>query len=223
MLKLTSYIPAIVCFVVAAAPAALADSPLTSTPFASAYQDVRVVRYAGNNGLDRKIFEALSDPDVPNDVRAAIVNQIGWSNEPQQNAKLYLDYIARSRKTDPSRLKLSTLTAEESMALGYLLAMDNRFSPMSPIGGRGQVQQANAISLMNDAVRKAPDDFSVALIRGLIQANIDLTENSDNWCLVYQDVNQVVEDFPGDYNMRTEAIDIIMEYMNSYQSYCNSR
>ena len=154
-----------------------------------------------------------------NDVRAAIVNQIGWSNEPQQNAKLYLDYIARSRKTDPSRLKLSTLTAEESMALGYLLAMDNRFSPMSPIGGRGQVQQANAISLMDVAARKAPDDFSVALIRSIIQAQIDLRIN---WCQVYQDVNQVVEDFPGDYNMRPEAIDIIMEYMNGYQSYCDA-
>ena len=220
MLKLTSYIPAIVCFAVAVAPAALADSPLTSTPFASAYQDVRVVRYAGDRGLDRKVFEALSDRDIPNDVRAAIVNQIGWSNEPQANAKSYLDYIARSRKTDPSRLKLSMLTAEESMALGYLLAMDNRFSPMEPIGGRGQVQQTNAISLMNDAARKAPDDFSVALIRGLIQANIDLR---NNWCLVYQDVNQVLEDFSGDYNMRTEAMDIIMDYMNEYQSYCTSR
>jgi hypothetical protein len=52
---------------------------------------------------------------------------------------------------------------------------------------------------------------------------MDFDAGSDNWCTVYQDVNDVVQEFPGDINMRTEAVDIIMDYMNEYQSYCRSR
>ncbi|HBL62133.1 MAG TPA: hypothetical protein DDZ80_28140 [Cyanobacteria bacterium UBA8803] len=221
-IKITPYIPAIVCFVVAAAPAALADSPLTTTEFAVVYQDVDIVRHVTRRGLDQKVLKALSDPNVPHDVRAAIVNQIGWSNEPQQNAQLYLDYIARSRKTQPSNLKLTRLTSQEALALGYLLAMDNRFSLMSPIGGRGEVLQANALTLLDTAAAKAPDDFAVALIRSIVEAQTVFDAGPDNWCEVYHTVNSTVEEFPGDRNMRPEAVDIIMDYMNSYEPYCNS-
>lgn len=216
------FVPAIASCIVIAAPAAWADSPLTSTNFATVYQDVDEVVYAARHRLDNKVFKDLSDPDVPHDVRAAIVNQIGWSNEPQQNATQYLDYVARSHKTQPSDLKLSVLTSEEALALGYMLAMDNRFSLMSPIGGRGEVQQANALSLLNTAVSKAPNDFSVVLIHSLIQSQYVFDSGPDNWCGVYETVNSVVQNFQGKRNMRPEAVKIIMDYIQLYQTDCGS-
>jgi hypothetical protein len=221
-MKIIPYIPVITCCIVAAAPAALADSPLTSTNFAVAYQDVNVVRYASKHGLDEKVFKALSDPDVPQDVRAAIVNQIGWSNNPQQNAQLYLDYVASSHRMQPSNLTLAMLTSQESMALGYLLAMDNRFSVTTPMGGSGEVQRADALSFMNAAAAKAPKDFSVALLGSLVQAHKEFAVGPDNWCSVYETVESVVDDFPGEKNMRPQAVEIIMDYIGNYQKYCTS-
>lgn len=217
------FVPAIATCIVITAPAAWADSPLTSTDFATVYQDVAEVAYVSRHQLDNRIFKDLSDPDVPHDVRAAIVNQIGWSNEPQQNATRYLDYIARSHKTQPSELKLSVLTSQEALALGYMLAMDNRFSLTSPIGGRGEVQQANALTILNTAVAKAPDDFSVVLIQSLIQSQQVFDTGPGNWCGVYETMQSVVDGFPGKRNMRPEAVAIIMDYIGLYQDYCGSR
>jgi hypothetical protein len=47
------------------------------------------------------VFKALSNPDVPNDVRAAIVNALGWSFTGQQNAKVYFGYIASTYRKKP--------------------------------------------------------------------------------------------------------------------------
>lgn len=221
-MKLIPYVPAIVCCIVATAPAALADSPLTSTDFAAAYQDVKVVQQADRNGLNERVLKALSDPKVPQDVRAAIVNQIGWSNEPQQNATIYLDYIARRKNTQPSRITLAMLTSQEAMALGYLLAMDNRFSLEQPIGGSGEVQQADSLSLLDTAVAKSPDDFSVNLIHSLVQSQYEFDRGPENWCAVYETVQGTVEEFQGERNMRPEAVDIIMDYIGIYEDNCTN-
>lgn len=217
------YIPVALCCIVVAAPAAWADSPLTSTNFAAAYQDVDIVRYASERGLNNRVFEALSNPDIPHDVRAAIINQIGWSNEPQQNGKRYIEYIARDRSTTPSQLTIEMLTPQEALALGYLSAMDNRFSPTQPIGGSGEVQQADAFLLMDVAMNKAPNDFSVSLIRSLVQAQNAFRLGEGNWCSVYEAVNTVVTNFPGKRNMRPQAVEIVMDYIESYRDWCSPR
>ncbi|MEQ9235357.1 hypothetical protein [Coleofasciculus sp. E2-BRE-01] len=214
------FISIITCGIISSTPAAWADSPLTSTDFASTYQDVDSVRYASDYGLDERVFEALSNPNVPHDVRVAIINQIGWSGESQQNAKLYLEYIAARDRTTPSELTLALLTSQETVALGYLLAMDHRFSLGKPIGGFGEVEQADALTLLNAAVAKVPNDFSVALIRSLVQGQDDF--RSGNWCAVYQGVSSVVYDFPTPRNMRYLAIKEIMNYIGLYQDYCIS-
>ncbi|MGB3240209.1 MAG: hypothetical protein WBB29_18095 [Geitlerinemataceae cyanobacterium] len=220
------YVPAIVMSVattmVLVAPAARADSPLTSTPFASAYQDVEIVRYTAESGLDDRVLAALGDPEIPNDVRAAIVNQIGWSNEPQANAQRYLEYLASQQELESSAMTLEMLAPEETMALGYLLAMDRRFSVTDAIGGSGEVEQTNALELLDLAVAEAPEDFSVMLIRALIQSQHEFRLGPQNWCAVYQVVNSAIEDFPGQFSMRPEAIEEIMDYISLYRDECVS-
>lgn len=225
-MKFELYIPAIVISVatstVLVAPTARADSPLTSTPFATAYQDVEIVRYTAESGLDDRVLVALSSPEIPNDVRAAIVNQIGWSNEPQANAQRYLEYLASQQEIDPSAMTLEMLTPEEMMALGYLLAMDRRFSLTDPIGGSGEVEQTHALELLDLALAEAPEDFSVMLIRALVQSQHEFREGPQNWCEVYQVVNSEIESFPGEPNMRPEAVNEIMDYIGLYRRECVS-
>lgn len=221
-----SFVPAIVVSVatsaILVAPAALADSPLTSTPFASAYHDVEIVRYTAEWGLDDRVLAVLGSPNIPNDIRAAIVNQIGWSNEPQANAARYLAYLASQQDIKPSQMTLALLTPEETLALGYLLAMDRRFSLDAPIGGSGEVEQTNALELLDLAVAEAPRDFSIVIIRSLVQSQHQFREGPQNWCAVYQVVNSAIADFPGKRNMRPAAIQTIVDYIGIYRHECVS-
>ncbi|HIK33512.1 MAG TPA: hypothetical protein IGS17_14465 [Oscillatoriales cyanobacterium M59_W2019_021] len=225
-MKFECFVPAIVVSVatsaILVAPAALADSPLTSTPFASAYHDVEIVRYTAEWGLDDRVLAVLGSPEIPNDIRAAIVNQIGWSNEPQANAERYLAYLASQKNIEPSQMTLALLTPEETFAMGYLLAMDRRFSLNAPIGGSGEVEQTNALELLDLAVAEAPRDFSIIMIRALVQSQREFREGPKNWCAVYQVVNSAISNFSGDRNMRPEAVKTIMDYIGIYRHECVS-
>ena len=108
----------ITCCIVVTAPIVRADTTLTSTNFAVVYQDVDIVRRASQKRLDEQVFKALSNPDVPNDVRAAIINALGWSFTGQQNAKVYFGYIASTYRKKPPELTIAELTPEELFALG---------------------------------------------------------------------------------------------------------
>jgi hypothetical protein len=212
------------CCVFLTAPSVRADSPLTSTDFATAYQDVDIVKYASEKGIDEQVFKALSNPDIPYDVRAAIVNALGWSlplnqeNAKSHNAKAYLKYIAASHNKPPSALEIAELTPEEVFSLGYLLAMDNYWNrTLVAIGGMGQVEQADALTLLDAASNKLPDNFSVALIRSLVVAQKEYLFDP---CGIYKTVSGMVKDFPGKQNMRSQAVEIVMKYITPFQESC---
>ncbi|MGF1481457.1 MAG: hypothetical protein ACFB4I_18565 [Cyanophyceae cyanobacterium] len=195
---------------------AKADSPLTSTPFADAYQDVEVVKEASGQGLTDDVLAALSDPEVPDDVRAAIVNALGWSVEGQNHASEYLEYLSGRNE---STLTIDELTPEEAFSFGYLLAMDDYFR-LSAIGGSRPLEKLDAISVLRAAVLKNPNNFSVALIHSLAQAQL-LMRDFERWCDVYQLVAAVNDNFVGERNMREEAVEIVMDYISLYQDYCD--
>ena len=94
-------------------PAARADSPLTSCDFHEAYADVPAVAHALEAGLDDETMEALDDPAVPHDVRAAIVNALGWRVDDQAFARRYLGHIAATHGKSEGELKLADLTRLE--------------------------------------------------------------------------------------------------------------
>lgn len=200
-------------------PSAKADSPLTSTNFSQAYQDVELVNLATNKQLTPALMAALSDPMISNDVRAAIINALGWSTEGQNNAVVYLDYLAKRYQQNRLSLKVETLRTEEIFALGYLLAMDDYFT-LKAIGGTGELEQSDALTLLSIASARQPNDFTIALIYKLVQSQVYLADFAQ-WCDVYKTVSTVVKNFPPERNMRPPAVDIIMEYIQNYQEYCN--
>jgi hypothetical protein len=200
-----------------------ADTTLTSTNFATAYQDLDIVKSASNRNLNEQLLKALSNPNVTHDVRAAIINALGWSAEGQQNAKAYLGYIASTRNKPSSQLKLAELTPQETFALGYLLAMDNYGNPKTMLRpeGIGEVEKANAITLIDEAIAKSPKDFSVVLIRSLVQGRE--SQIAMDWCGVYNLVTGEIANFRGERNMRSQAVQIVMDYIKLYQEYCEKK
>lgn len=202
-------------------PIAKADSPLTSTNFYQAYQDVELVNKAAQKQLTPALMDALSDPTIPNDQRAAIINALGWSIEGQSNATVYLDYLAKKYQKNRSDLKLESLITEEIFALGYLLAMDDYFT-LKALGGKGELEQADAVTLLSTAAARQPQDYTIALIDKLAQSQIYLADFSQ-WCTVYKTVSTIVYNFPPERNLRPEAVKIIMDYIQNYQEYCQKK
>ena len=198
---------------------ASADSPLTSTDFAVVYQDTSLVARATEHAFDERFAVALIDQKVPHDVRAALINAFGWSVKGQNNAGVLLEYIAKQRGMRAEQLKPTELSAAELFSLGYMRAMDN-YLELSPIGGgEGPLQLASPLELLKVAQMKAPKDYTIALIGSLVQAQAAM---QDDWCVVFTSVNQTVEGFKGERNLRDEATKIIMEYITLYKSACKT-
>jgi len=207
-----------VLFAVAVIPGlARADSPLTSTTFHAAYADVEPVARVARDGLTPATMDDLSDVAVPHDVRAAMVNALGWRGGRQRgNSRTYLDHIATRHGRPAARLRPADLSAQEALALGYMVAMDH-YLDLAPIGGRGALARAAPARILGQARRQAPNDFTVALILGLVRAQ-GFLHKTNRWCRVHREVFSVVNGGPS--NMRQAALDAITGYMQSYQSYC---
>ena len=59
-----------------------ADSPITSTQFYTAYLDIEIVEKASEmTNIDEKTIKYLSDPEYPLDIKAAVINALGWEIE----------------------------------------------------------------------------------------------------------------------------------------------
>jgi hypothetical protein len=185
-----------------------ADSPITSTDFYEAYTDVRTIRAARDSGvLTTKMARYLSSDSIPIDVKAALVNALSWKFEGKQNALLYRRYLSQKYNRPIDRLELSQLTPDEVFVLGYLTVMDDYFHPQE------------ALSIMEIARQRNPKSTTVAAISGLIKAQAAM--NSD-WCEVWQQFAQPVGDASLQPDLRPEAMAILLDYMEGYQSYCDS-
>ena len=74
---------------------AKADSPLTSTKFATAYYDndfVQVARQAGGT-LTPKVMHFLIDQKNSIDIKMAIINELGWSISGKDNYTTFLNFL----------------------------------------------------------------------------------------------------------------------------------
>ncbi len=182
-----------------------ADSPLTSTHFADAYSDHPMVQMADQmmqNDIPTTLLNFLSDKNSPVDVRLAVLNKIGWNFDgttvgAQLGEYLMGRYGAKSEKKLVKKLDAGTLAV-----YAYAKAMSNYFNVTV------------ASELGHQAVKKNKNkSFSVALISALIDAQIYL---DSDWGMIYKVVAGVLHDGSLNLDMRQEAIDSIMDYINLY-------
>ena len=74
---------------------AKADSPLTSTPFWTAYKSVKEVNYAKENGMNKKTLKFLCGKKGASVIKLAVINSLGWKNGA---TKTFEDYLLAKRK-----------------------------------------------------------------------------------------------------------------------------
>jgi len=185
---------------------AQADSPLTSTKFATVYYDNDFVRIARltNGQLTTELMSYLVNKTIPIDIKMAIINELGWQISGKTNYDKFLKYLIQN-KIIKSKSQIKKASADIILSLAYLKALDNYFNVKK------------ALKLANLAQKKAPKSFTVNLIAALIKAQQTM---DDDWCTVYHITDNVRQDKSLTMDMRSEASDIIFLYMDSYKSDC---
>lgn len=192
-----------------------ADSPLTSTGFYKAYTDIPMVRKAEKSDLNDEIFRFLIDSGNAIDQRAAVVNAMGWNIDGKRDGSRFIAALADRLGKSSRDLKISDLSADQRLLLGYMLAMDDYFTmgPSSRTGG--ELETSDALKLVSSAAAEKPSDFTVQIITALVRTQKYL---KSQWELIYPEVGRVV-DSNMDRNMRDSAVSIIMEYIGEYRKY----
>jgi hypothetical protein len=186
--------------------AAWADSPLTSTHFADAYSDHPMVQMACEemqNNISVTLLNFLADKHQPVDVRLAVINKIGWNFDGTMVGAQLGEYLMGRYKAKTEKKLAKKLDAGTLAVYAYAKAMSNYFDVTA------------ASEMGHQAVKKNKDkSFSVALISALIDAQVYL---DTDWSKIYPALANVLHDGSLKLDMRQEAIDNIMDYINLYK------
>ena len=188
--------------------AAWADSPLTSTHFADAYSDHPMVQMASQEmqyDIPTTLLNFLANKNEPVDVRLAVINKIGWNFDGTTVGAQLEQYLMGRYNVKTEKKLVKKLDAGTLAVFAYARAMSNYFDVTA------------ASALAQQAVKKNKNkSFSVALIDALIDAQVYL---DNDWSMIYKAVADVLHDGSLHLDMRQEAIDSIMEYINLYSEY----
>ena len=185
---------------VSAVQLSFADSALTDTEFYKAYLDVPIVKAAADqpNVLSEEAKAYLFDEANPLDVKLALINAVGWEFEGLTAYKDYLNYCIQHFP------KSKYASPEQKAVLVYLSAMSNYFNTAA---------MTKMVRMAMTTPRTDKQSFMLAI--GLVKAQIAL---DNDWAEVYPIVYDCVNK-PRIKDMRPEAIDLVMEYINEYEKY----
>ncbi len=193
---------------------ALADSPLTSTDFASAYADVPAVKSARGEGNKSAAFAFLAS-NAPNDQKLAVANALGWEGD---FATGFFRHLAQLRDVKPEQLDVKDLDASQQFVAGYLVAMADYLDlkPLKP-GAKG-VWGKTGQFFADKAAASLPEDFTVQYVQALIRAQKAMPSA---WCDVFRGPNDVLKRFPvAQRNLRPGAVEQAQGYLAGYEESC---
>lgn len=195
----------------------LADSPLTSTDFYAAYNDVPVVNKASEGKFDKETI-AFFDGAHPIDQKIAVVNALSWGKTEHITAYIahlktkynltqaFFDSVFVFRGDKPEMYPgTEKLTTDEMLVLGYMQAMSDYFQPL-----KGYSLAFH--SYLKEKTR------THAVVLGLIVSQYAM---DSDWCMVYQVMHSMREaEEITINNFREEALQIIFDYIGMYESSC---
>jgi len=185
---------------------AAADSPATSTPFASAYLDLPLVAQAAETQvLSAEMLDWLQREAVPLDQKLALVNALGWNFAGQSNHLLYGQ--ALEQKYARPLLDGSHLTGEEQLILGYLSLMDNYFASREPL------------PLIRRGARRLWQQQSAQWVLAIAEAQ-DYISRPQAWCQIWLQAEQIRQSRGLQADLRPQGVREIMDYLQLYQAYC---
>ena len=188
------------------------DSPLTYTEFHKAYIDEPIVQKAASSKgkISNEMMSYLVSDTNPLDVKLAIINAIGWSNNGPKKSDAFLNFVVKTKKytagINGNRLAFKwNATADELICFSYIRAMEDYFD----------VIYANEIAQL--ALQKNPNSLAVHLISGLIKAQGFLL---NEWCYAATQFNSIEQNTLLTKDLRKEGEFIICEYMQSIGANC---
>lgn len=177
-----------------------ADSPLTSTPISNAYEDKEIVMKAKTEGtMNKEIADYLHEKTNPLDIKAAVINALGWDFNGKKNAEIYCGIIFGKQITESD---INLLSAHDNFVIGYLKALDDYFYPYK------------AVPFLRGAQKELNDSYTVSIILALARA-----QNAD-FCSSWKYVNKVFRNKSLDKDLRSDAEKIIYDYMVLYKNDC---
>lgn len=201
---------------ISAVQLSFADSALTSTEFYKAYLDVPIVKAAADrpHHLSEAAKAYLFNEANPLDVKLALINAVGPNPDGLATYGEYIEYCIKhfpKKKYGIAPNKRVTIqdiyknaSCEQMAALVYLSAMSNYFNTAA---------MSKMVRMAMTTPRTDKQSFMLAI--GLVKAQIAL---DNDWAEVYPIVYDCVNK-PRIKDMRPEAIDLVMEYINEYEEY----
>ena len=148
------------------------------------------------------LLNFLANNREPVDVRLAVINKLGWNFDGTSIGAQLCEYLMGRYEVKSEAKLAKKLDAGTLAVYAYAKAMSDYFN-------------VNAASeLGHKALKKnKKKSFSVAMASALIDAQIYL---DSDWSMGYKVVADVLHDGSLNLDMRQEAIDNIMEYINLY-------
>lgn len=184
---------------------AAADSPITSCTFYTEYLEYPMVAYAEQTqAMDEKITAYLIDNNVLPDVKAAVINAISWGSYDAANSEKLLAALKAKYKSDADIINIPGIRADELMCYGYMLAMDDYFDVFY------------AATVTQLAASKS-NSFTIHMINAIVTSQ---REMDTSWCAVWNQARTVINNKSLKRDMKTNAIQLIVDYMILYKSYC---
>lgn len=187
---------------------AFADSPITSTGFSTVYEDEVIVQTARSAGgvLTDELMQYLANDNNPIDVKMAVINELGWDFNGKSNTTAFIAYLKSTKKYKDEKTLKKKASGDILLCLAYLKAMDNYFDVKE------------AVVWADLALKKNAKSYTFQIIAGIIKAQAAF---DTDWCKVYQLTNNVRTNASNlKMDMRSEAINIIFEYMDLYGDSC---
>lgn len=194
-----------------------ADSPLTSTAFYTAYNEIVAVNKASEGKFDKDVLAFLDGPN-PIDQKIAVVNALSWGKP--ENVTVYVNHLKSKYKLDQSFFDsvmvyrgeeppmwpgMEKMNTDEMLCLGYMNAMADYFNPLN-----------GHFLIFHSFIKEKTRTHAMVLGLVISQYSMDY-----DWCMVYQVMAAVREDENITIeNFREEATEIIFDYINSYESSC---
>lgn len=213
---------------------AFADSPITSTPFYKAYNEISEINQAEKIGkLNYELASYLANEFNSIDKKLALVNALGWHIDGKNNRKLFELYLKNKYSLDS--LDYSKVSNDEHLIIGYLAIMDNYFEPIEPL------------KIINEALERNPNSYSYNIIYGLVLSQLSLdfgirgvkeeekfliTDKylknfvdleSPSWCNIYMISANIEKNQSLTQDFRESAKKIIFNYTGRYKNYCEDK
>ncbi len=197
----------LLCLIFSGIGSVFADSPLTSTPFSTAYKEEPIIQQAikANGLITEELMLYLTNENKPIDLKLAVINQLGWQLEGYENAASFKTYLLQSGQFKSEKELLKKGSDEILICLAYLMAMDNYFDVSA------------AISVAELAIDDEQSSFSIHMIYALIKAQKTL---DSNWCEVYRISDGVFSNSKLIMDMKSDASYVIFDYMYLYKESC---